>query len=161
MQKPIVNKEFLLQKVPGKGGWTYALIPDISFDQKRQSLWVKVKGTIDDHEFNNLNLAKIKGGGFFFPVKAEIRKAINKREGDSVRIVLFEDFTAFEIPEEFIECLKIEQKAYEKFIALKETHQKEFIHWIYEAKKEETRAERINSTINKVLKGERLYSKME
>jgi hypothetical protein len=27
MEKPLVNKEYLLEKFPGKGGWTYAAIP--------------------------------------------------------------------------------------------------------------------------------------
>ena len=30
--KPLVNREYLLEKFPGKGGWTYALIPEILQD---------------------------------------------------------------------------------------------------------------------------------
>ncbi|MES2560485.1 MAG: YdeI/OmpD-associated family protein [Bacteroidota bacterium] len=156
MTKPIVNKEFLLQKVDGKGGWTYALIPDLPLERKPRSLWVNVKGSIDDHTFENLKLAKIKAGGYFFPVKAEIRKAIRKQAGDSVKIVLFEDHSLFEIPEEIIECLKIEMDAYKAFMKLREFHQKEFIKWISSAKKEETRVERINATIDKLLRGGKL-----
>ena len=26
-EEPLVDKEYLLEKFPGKGGWTYALIP--------------------------------------------------------------------------------------------------------------------------------------
>ena len=26
---PLVNRKFLLEKYPGKGGWTYAAIPEI------------------------------------------------------------------------------------------------------------------------------------
>ena len=28
--KPLVDKEYLLEKYPGKGGWTYARIPEIA-----------------------------------------------------------------------------------------------------------------------------------
>ena len=28
-EEPLVDKEYLLEKFPGKGGWTYALIPKI------------------------------------------------------------------------------------------------------------------------------------
>lgn len=156
MEKPIVNKEFLLQKIEGKGGWTYALIPDLTFDKKHGSLWVNVKGTIDNHPFEHLKLAKIKAGGYFFPVKAAIRKAIGKQAGDSVKIILYEDLSVFEVPEEIVECLKIEEDAYKAFIQLRQFHQKEFIKWIVSAKKEETRVERINATIDKLLKGETL-----
>lgn len=156
-EKPIVNKKFLLQKMDGKGGWTFAVIPDLSFARKHRSPWVNVKGTIDNHPFENLKLAKIKAGGYFFPVKAEIRKQIQKQAGDSVKIVLFEDFSLFEIPEEIIECLKIEEDAYTAFMKLREFHQKEFVKWISSAKKEETRVERINATIDKLLKGELLH----
>ncbi len=161
MEKPIINSEFLLQKMPGKGGWTFALIPELADGKKFSSLWLKVKGSIDNHQFEKLSLAKIKDGGYFFPIRADIRKAIQKQAGDYVTIILYEDFSVFEIPEEIAECLKLEPNAYPKFIALKETRQKEFVSWILSAKREETKAARINTTIDKVLKGETLYTKME
>jgi hypothetical protein len=33
MEKPLVNKKYKLQKFPGKGGWTYAMIPEIPQDK--------------------------------------------------------------------------------------------------------------------------------
>lgn len=161
MKKPIINDEFLLQRMPGKGGWTFAVIPDIPADKKFSSLWLKVKGSIENHEFENLSLAKIKNGGYFFPVRAAIRKTIQKQAGDYVRIKLYPDFSVFQIPEEIIDCLKLEPNAYPKFMELKESRQKEFVNWILSAKREETKAQRINTTITKVLKGEALYPKME
>jgi hypothetical protein len=29
MGKPLVNKKYLLDKNPGTGGWTYAVIPEV------------------------------------------------------------------------------------------------------------------------------------
>jgi len=161
MKKPLVQDEFLLQKMPGKGGWTFVLLSGIVLNKKKSSLWTSVEGSIDNYKFESLSLAKTKDGMYFFPVKAEIRKQIKKQAGDYVQLVLFEDTTVFKIPEELIECLKIENDAYLKFMQLKENHQKEFINWIYAAKREETIAQRINSTIDKVMKGERLYTKIE
>ena len=42
-------------------------------------------------------------------------------------------------------------------MALKARHQKEFIKWIYDAKKEETKANRINAMMDKVVKNQNLY----
>lgn len=32
-EESLVDKEYLLEKFPGKGGWTYALIPEILQDK--------------------------------------------------------------------------------------------------------------------------------
>jgi hypothetical protein len=39
--EPLVNKEYLLEKSPGKGGWTYTVIPEILPDPKSPFGWVK------------------------------------------------------------------------------------------------------------------------
>lgn len=153
MKAPIVNAEFLLQKMPGKGGWTFAVVPNISFKQPH-SMWAKVKGKIDSHEFESLSLARIKDGNYFFPVKAEIRKALKKQAGDTVNIVLFEDFSEFTIPNDIIECLKIEHGTFQMFCALSKSNQRQYVKWILSAKQDETKASRINILIDKLLKGE-------
>jgi hypothetical protein len=44
VEKPLVNKKFLLEKYPGKGGWTFARLPDIR-PEKKGALWLeKSKG---------------------------------------------------------------------------------------------------------------------
>ncbi len=53
MEKPLVDKEYLLDKFPGKGGWTYTLIPEIEQDKKAPFGWVKVKGSIDGYKSTN------------------------------------------------------------------------------------------------------------
>ena len=161
MKKPLVQDEFLLQKMPGKGGWTFVLLSGIVIDSKKPSLWTNVTGTIDHHPFEGLSLAKTANGNYFFTIKAAIRKQIQKQAGDYVHLVLYEDHSLFTIPEELLDCLKIEPEAHQKFLQLKENHQKEFVHWIYAAKREETKAQRINSTIDKVLRGERVHLKIE
>lgn len=158
---PVIESEFLLQKMPGKGGWTFAIIPKMELVKRPRSLWVKVRGNIDQHPFENLNLAPLKDGRYFFPVKTEIRNIIGKQAGDYVQIKLFEDHSVFEIPEEILSCLEIEPGAQSKFLALIEGQQREFVNWIYAAKKQETRAERINTMINKIMRGERLHKKTE
>lgn len=159
MEKPLVQKEYRLQKFPGKGGWTFAEIPEISKDKNSPFGWIKVKGKIDDYEFDKYSLMPMGNGRLFLPVKSEIRKKIKKEAGDTVTIILYTDNSRLEVPEDLEECLKLEPKSYSNFLKFKESEQEEFINWIYSAKREETRVERIVKTIEKLLKRETLRTK--
>lgn len=156
MDELLVSKKYQLAKFPGKGGWTYVIISEIRQDVKRKFGMVKVKGRIDDYELFGYNLMPMGTGELFLPVRAEIRKKINKQEGDWVTIELYSDDSALAIPEELIDCLKDEPKAYENFIKLAESAQKEYRDWVYSAKKDETKVARIAKMIDMLLQGKRL-----
>jgi len=114
--KPLVNKDYLLQKFPGKGGWTYAVIPEVLQDKSALFGWMRVRGTIDHYELKNYKLMPMGNGQLFLPVKAEIRKKIDKEEGDFLRVILFTNTTPLEIPREIMECFRNEPTAtYEIF----------------------------------------------
>ncbi|MEI2673130.1 MAG: DUF1905 domain-containing protein [Chitinophagaceae bacterium] len=112
MEKPLINKKYLLQKYPGKGGWTYVVIPEVLQDKRAPFGWVKVKGFIDDFEIKSYKLMPLGNGQLFLPVKAEIRKKIGKQAGAWVNVVLYADNTPLEIPEELLVCLKEDPIAY-------------------------------------------------
>ncbi len=151
MEIPIVDSDLLLRKFPGKGGWTYAEIPHALAVEKSSFGWVRVKGKIDNLEINGYNLAPMKGGKLFLPVKAEVRKEIKKQAGDYIKVILFKDDSIFEIPAELLDCLKIEERALSLFEKLSESRKKEYVKWIYSAKLDETKADRINKMIDKLL----------
>ena len=98
-------------------------------------------------------------GKLFLPVKASIRKEIGKQEGDWVQVILYADNSLIEIPEEFLLCLKDVAAAHKHFLNFTQGQQKEYIDWIYAAKKEETRVERIAESINKIENGKKLRDK--
>ncbi|GAA4830807.1 YdeI/OmpD-associated family protein [Algivirga pacifica] len=159
-QKAIVNKEYLLKKFPGKGGWTYAEIPEISQDKSNPFGWVRVRGFIDDYELKQYKLMPMGEGKLFLPVKAAIRKNIKKEAGDIVSIQLFLDETPFLLPEEIKECLLNEPPSiYETFLSFTEGEQKAYIDWIYDAKMEDTKVSRIVEMINRLEKGLKYYDK--
>ncbi|MCX6275711.1 MAG: YdeI/OmpD-associated family protein [Bacteroidetes bacterium] len=157
--KPIINKKYKLEKYPGKGGWTYAAIPEIRQDKNAPFGWVKVKGSIDNYELRSYKLMPMGKGKLFLPVKAEVRKIIGKQAGDWVNIVLYADNDPVEIPNELLLCLKDEPDAYGKFLSYTEGQQKEFIDWIYKAKSDVTRVKRIAASIEKLLKNKKLRDK--
>ncbi len=98
--KPLVDKDYRLDKFPGKGGWTYTLIPEIAPDPYAPFGWVKVKGTIDGVPIGNYHLMPFYKGSqqLFLSVKADIRKKIKKEAGDTVRVVLYLDYEPLELP---------------------------------------------------------------
>jgi hypothetical protein len=159
MEKPLVNKKFKLEKYPGKGGWTYTILPGFIRNTNIPFRWVKVKGFIDNYEIKNYNLMPVKGGKLFLPIKAEIRKRIKKEAGDWVKIVLYPDFSTLPIPTELLSCLKDEPRAYNNFMSFTEGEQKAFINWIYSAKMDETIVQRIAATVDKASKGLKFQDK--
>jgi len=146
-EKPFVNKKYKLEKIPGKGGWTYARVPEIKPDKHAHFGWVKVKGSIDGFEINKYHLMPLGDGNLFLPVKAEIRKKIKKQEGDWVHVILYPDNEPLKAPQEMLDCLAYEPKALKFFLSLNEGEQKEYISWIYSAKKEETKIERMTEAV--------------
>lgn len=98
-------------------------------------------------------------GRLFLPVKAEIRKKIKKQEGDYVHIILYPDNDPLEIPDELADCLLDEPKALKFFNAISEGEKKYYIQWIYSAKREETRTNRLAKTINRLSQGLKMYDK--
>jgi len=150
IEKPIVDKQYLLQKMAGKGGWTYAAIPEIQQDKQAHFGLVKVKGTIDDYEISDYHLMPMGNGILFLPVKAEIRKKIGKNEGEWVHIKLYSQNLPTVVPDDFLLCLQDEPTAHKKFNALSQKEQKSLLDWIYAVKNDDTKVERIVQTIDKL-----------
>lgn len=149
-EKPLVNKRYLLERFPGKGGWTFARIPEVLQDKHAHFGWVRVRGTIDNVEIQGYHLMPMGNGQLFLPVKAAIRKKIYKQEGDFVHVVLYADKLPNELPGELKEILEEESELYKKFLKYSLGEQKAMIEWIYAAKKEETKAERIAELLKKL-----------
>lgn len=159
--KPLVNKKYILERFHGKGGWTYARIPEIRLGKGAPFGWVKVRGTIDGYEISKYHLMPMGNGKLFLPVKAEIRKKIKKDEGDFVHIILYPDNEPLKVPEEMLLCLHDEPGALKFFNSLSESERKYYINWVYSAKREETKIDRLAKTVNRLLKGLKMYDREE
>ncbi len=100
-------------------------------------------------------------GTLMLPVKADIRKKIRKEAGDRVHIILYPETGVLEIPGEMQLCLKDEPVAHSFFYKLSEGEQKFYVQWIYGAKKDDTRANRLAMAIDKLAKGLKFYDKVQ
>ena len=160
-EQPLVNKKYLLEKFPGKYGWTYTIIPEILPDKNAPFSWVKVKGSIDGFEISRYHLMPSGKGTLFLSVKADIRKKIKKQAGDYVHIILYHDNDPLEIPEELLLCLQDDTEAWQFFSSLNENEQYNYVRWIYSAKAEQTRVDRIAKTLNRLSKHQKFAGKQE
>jgi bifunctional DNA-binding transcriptional regulator/antitoxin component of YhaV-PrlF toxin-antitoxin module len=136
----------------GSGG-AYVKVPfDVEkvFGKKR----VKVKATIDGEPYRG-SIVRMGSPYHMLGVLKEIREKIGKSFGDEVEIVVEKDVEPREVvmPLDLLEALKGAPEAEASFARLSCTHQKEYVRWIEEAKREQTRKTRIDKAIEMLKKG--------
>lgn len=154
MSQFFLDDEFLLERFPGKGGWTYAAIPQIEQNPNNPFGWVKVSGFIDQIELSHYKLMPMGKGRLFMPVKAVYRKKLNKEAGDTVRLRLNIENEEQRIPLEIKECLELEsERVQSEFNKLSEGERKAFFDWIYASQNEDVKALRIAEMFTLLSKG--------
>jgi hypothetical protein len=150
-QSPLVDKEYRLQKFPGKGGWTYAAIPEVLKIPHTPFGWVRVRGSIDGYPIERAKLQPLGNGQLFFPINSKIRKKLGKESGDSVRITLYEDKISERIREELRLCLENEpQEIADRFQGFSSFLQNNYLGWLQDARSDEEKAERIVKLIDEL-----------
>lgn len=137
----------------GQGGGAFVNVPlDVEkiFGKKR----VKIKAVIDGEPYRGI-LVRMGSPCYILGVLKEIRAKIGKNVGDQVFVVIKEDLEerVIEVPEDLKQRLSENREAGEFFKKLSYTHQKEYVKWIEEAKREETREARLVKTIEMLNKG--------
>ena len=129
------------------GGGAFVRIPfDVEqfFGKKR----VPVRASIDGQPYRG-TLVRMGEPCHLLIILKEIRQVIGKTFGDQVEITLEEDLQErkVELPADFQQALDQDPLARSTFERLSYTHQKEHVRAILEAKREETRRNRILKSI--------------
>lgn len=157
MSNLLVDSTYIVQKQAHKGGWHYVVISDISPDKRGDLGLIRVCGLIDTYALKQFNLLPMKDGNMFLPLKTAVRKEIGKKEGDTVHVVLYADESAVVIPDDIKVCLLESDKAFSFFLTLSGSNQKYYIDWVEEAKRLETKVERISKMIDRLEQGLKFY----
>lgn len=118
---------------------------------------VKVKVLLDDKVEYRSSLANMGGGCHRLGLTQAIRKELGKTFGDFVEVKLWEDKKerVVIVPEDVQELLTQNPKTKEFYDSMSYTHKKEYIRWIEDAKKQETRERRKIKMISMLLEGKK------
>lgn len=138
----------------GSGG-SFVKIPfDVEkvFGKKR----VKVKAIIEGETYRG-SLVRMGTPCHILGVRKDIREKIGKTIGDEIEIVVEEDIEPRETaaPPDLSKALENDPEAKAVFDQLAYTHQKKYVEWIEQAKRDQTRQDRIAQTIQMLKKGKK------
>jgi len=118
---------------------------------------VKIKVLFDGKVEYRGSLAKMKSDFHMLGLTQEVRKQLGKSFGDEVSVKLWEDKEErmVEIPEDVLVVFEKNKDAFELYQKMSYTHRKEYMQWISEAKKPETRENRKIKMIEMILAGKK------
>ena len=137
------------------GGGAFVEIP---FDVEKEfgSKRPKVRAMIEGVPYRGI-LTRMGSECHMLIILKGIREQIGKTFGDAIEITIEPDAEprVIEIPKDVLKEFKKDKQAKDFFDKLSYTHRKEYVTWINEAKKEETRQNRIVKTIEMLKKGKR------
>lgn len=124
------------------------------FNKKGQ---VKIKALFDGKVEYRGSLAKIKSDCHILGLTQEVRKQLGKTFGDHVSVSLTEDKEerVIEVADDIVSVFNESPEAKALFDKMSYTHKKEYIRWIEEAKKPETRENRKIKMIQMILDGKK------
>ena len=151
--KPVKFKTTLTKM----GAWTMAVA---TIDTKKifeTKGYIRVKGTIDGAPFKGNSLMPRKDGSNIMAINGKLRKAIHKKAGDEVVIIMEKDNDEMEIPSELKEAFEASTEAKQMFDSLTYSNKKYFINHIAEAKSQATKDKRAVASI--LLLEKRYYDK--
>ena len=134
------------------GGGAFVEVPfDVEslFGSKRP----KIKALIEDVPYRG-TLTRMGTDCHILGIRKEIREQIAKTFGDEVTVTVEPDTESrrVEVPAELKQAFRTEKEAKAVFERLSYTHQKEYVTWINEAKRAETRQNRIAKTMEMLKK---------
>jgi hypothetical protein len=114
-----------------------------------------VKITLSGHTYRT-TVAPM-GGRFFVPLNATNREAAGVTAGDELDAIIELDTAPreVELPDDLAEALAGNDSARRFFEELSYTHRKEWVRWVTDARKTETRHARIDKTVQALQEGQR------
>lgn len=134
------------------GGGAFVEVPfdvEKAFGSKKP----KVKAMIEGVEYRG-TLVRMGTECHLLLILKSIREQVGKTFGDEIKVTVEADTEerVITVPAELKRAFKSEKEAKAVFEKLSYTHQKEYVTWISEAKKDQTRQNRVAKTIEMLKK---------
>ena len=130
-------------------------IPDEVIEALGSSKRPPVAITVNGHTYRTT--AVRMGGRFLVPLSAENREAAGVAAGEDITVDLEADAAPREVtlPDDLAAAMDDEARA--AYDGLSYTHRKEWVRWVEEAKKAETRTTRIEKTVAGLREGKKTH----
>jgi hypothetical protein len=134
-----------------RGAGTVLRFPVAEFGRVRAPVRVRING------FDFRTTLMRYGGVDYMGLNREVRDGAGVEAGQRVEIEveLDDEPWVVEVPDDLAQALRSEKAARDAFERLSYTHRKEYVRWIEEAKRDETRRSRIEKTISMLASGVR------
>jgi hypothetical protein len=112
-----------------------------------------VKVTVEGHTWRTT--PGVYGGVAYIGLNKDVRAAAGVDAGDRVRVTIDLDTEprTVAVPPDLRTALRADPEANAAFAQLSFTHRREYVEWVEEAKRPETRARRITGTVDGVRRG--------
>ena len=112
-----------------------------------------VRGTVNGTPYRST--PAVYGGVWFMVIRREIREAAGVSAGEIVHVVMEDDDEPRDVhvPEDLARALEHDPVAAERFLKMSYSHRKDYAEWIDEAKRDETRARRVERALQMIREG--------
>jgi Domain of unknown function (DUF1905)/Bacteriocin-protection, YdeI or OmpD-Associated len=142
-------EKFRAPIVAADRGGAYVVVPTTVVDALGGGGRIPVRATFDGVEYRG-SVASMGGEKVLGVLKA-IREQLGKGEGDQVTVTVDRDMAerTVTMPDDLVRALD-DAGAREAFDALSYSHQREYVNWVEEAKRPETRLRRVVQMVERV-----------
>ena len=156
-QLPQVEQEFeAVLEADNADGGVFVVLPFVVAEVFGTRGRVPVQATFDGYPYQG-SLTPLGDGHHALLVQKQIRRAVGKTIGDTVRVTLSRDLAERRItpPDDLAAALAEAPRAANEFTKLAYSHQREYVRWLEGAKKPEIRTRRLAETVERLLQGKR------
>jgi ribosomal protein L11 len=156
------KKQIFTVKLIGRGpngAWTHMDVPFNVEEAFGTRARVAVGGTVNGFPFRSSLMPRGKGV-FYMAFTKAMQEATKAGVGDTVSVVMEPDTAprTVTVPADLKKALARSPAQSNAFAALSYSHQKEYVDWIEQAKRPETRANRIEKTMTLLAAGKKSRS---
>ncbi|RZU48478.1 uncharacterized protein DUF1905 [Krasilnikovia cinnamomea] len=148
------GQQFAAELEAGRGGGAFVMLPEHVRSALGGGSRMRVTGTLNGVEFASSTMG-MGGGKVCLGLHKATREAAGVAIGDVVEVTVERDDRprVLTVPDDLATALAGDEAAAAAFERLSFSHRREYVEWITEAKRAETRARRVAQTLERLRTG--------